>query len=320
LQRALSDAFDRIALANGYALAAIEGIPYFYRQFGYEFAIPLFDSLYTFQLDQIPLAPLSLFSFRPGQTADVPQLMAFYAQQGANLALTTERSEAMWHHYLSQPEGAPFSLRIFLILQDDQPTGYLALAPSGWVNRLNVVELTANSQEAILAALRFARAQADEGGHDSVGLQLPAGHPASEVARYMRIKEERTYGWQMKVLDPIGFLNTIAPALEERLAASVLRGLSGELSINLYRQKLVLCFEAGRAKAVAAEAEAEDDVRLPPPVATQLWLGWRSFPALDEWHKDVWAKEEVYHLLDVLFPPLSETRPAPAGAHIYLGY
>ena len=46
--------------------------------------------------------------------------------------------------------------------------------------------------------------------------------------------------------------------------------------------------------------------------AIQLWLGWKSFPALDEWHKDVWAKKEKHHLLEVLFPP--------AEAHIYLGY
>jgi hypothetical protein len=43
-----------------------------------------------------------------------------------------------------------------------------------------------------------------------------------------------------------------------------------------------------------------------------LWLGWKEFAALDDWHKDVWAREEVHPLLEALFPP--------AEAHIYLGY
>ena len=141
---------------------------------------------------------------------------------------------------------------------------------------------------------------------------MPANHPASLVARDMGIGEERTYGWQMKVLDPVRLLNVIAPALEGRLAASLLRGYGGELNLNLYRQKVGLRIEAGRVSAVPLDAEAATDVNIPPPVAIQLWLGWKSFPALDEWHKDVWAKKEKHHLLEVLFPP--------AEAHIYLGY
>jgi predicted acetyltransferase len=312
LQRALAAAFDRIALANGYALAAIEGIPYFYRQFGYEYALPLFDSRFNLALDQIPAGSLAPFAFRPAAPADIPFLMACYDQQNADLTITTERPEAMWRYSLSLPPDAVFGLRIVEILRDERALGYLALAPSGWSNRLNVVELAGDTREMILAALRFARAQAEESGHDGVGLQLPTDHLASVVARYQGIKEERTYGWQMKVLDPVRFLNTISPALDERLAASVLRGTSGELNWNLYRQKVGLRLEDGRVSAVALDLEAETEVNIPPLVATQLWLGWKSFAQLDDWHKDVWAQEEKRFLLDVLFPPVE--------AHIYLGY
>lgn len=328
LQRALSDAFDRIALANGYALAAVEGIPYFYRQFGYEFAIPLFDSLYSLRLEQITAGPLPPYAFRPAGLADVPRLAALYAQQSADLVITTHRSDEMWRYYLNRPaaeaaSGASDPLsgpRIFLMLRHDHAIGYLALSPSGWVSRLNIVELAASSRDEILAALRFTRGRAEEGGHESVGLQLPANHPASEVARHMGVKEERTYGWQMKVLDPIRFLNAVAPALEERLVTSALNGFSGELCFNLYRQKLKLCVADGKVTAVPLADDADTDVSLPPLVATQLWLGWKSFAALDDWHKDVWAEEQARHLLAVLFPQLTGTEPAQAAVHIYPGY
>ncbi|MBN1318435.1 MAG: GNAT family N-acetyltransferase, partial [Anaerolineales bacterium] len=74
LQRALSGAFDRIALANGYTLAGIEGIPYFYRQFGYEYAVPMDDGMhncrYTFVLEQIPPAENISITFRPASRSD----------------------------------------------------------------------------------------------------------------------------------------------------------------------------------------------------------------------------------------------------------
>ena len=41
LQEILNDKFDSYAKENGYDLCALAGIPYFYRQFGYQYAIEL---------------------------------------------------------------------------------------------------------------------------------------------------------------------------------------------------------------------------------------------------------------------------------------
>ena len=319
LQRALSSTFERIALANGYSLAAIEGIPFFYRQFGYEYALPLFDSRFNLTLDQVPTGSAIGFNMRPATPVDIPVLTQLYGRQNASLTISTERSEAMWRTYLEPAAGRTpagsgelAGLQVFLILQEDRLVGYLALTPSGWANRLNVTELAADADGATLAALHFARVQAMEGGYESIGLQLPARHPASHLARDLGIKEERTYGWQVKVLDPIVFLNTLAPALEGRLSESALCGHNGIIRFNLYRQQVGLKIQSGQIAAVALEAGAETDVNLPPQVAAQLWLGWKPFAALDAWHPDVRIREEKRSLLDTLFPP--------AEVHIYLGY
>jgi predicted acetyltransferase len=311
LQRALAAAFDRIALANGYTLAAIEGIPFFYRQFGYEYSLPLFDSLFNWPVSQIPRDGVAGFSFRPAELADVAILADLYREQTASLDITTERSDEMWHYLVRAPEQTLFRMQIYIQeRRDGQLVGYLGLGPSGWANRLTVFELSADRQDAILAALRFAGERARAGGHEAVGLQLPADHPACVLAHYQGIKQEHPYGWQIKVLDVVRFLDVIAPVLEERLASSLLSGIREELTWNLYRDRVALRIEDGRVTPFVPKPEAE--VGIPPPVATQLWLGWKSFAALDDWHKDVWAKDEKRLLLEVLFPP---TR-----AHIYVGY
>ena len=43
LQQRLINEFHEQVAEHGYDLCAIEGIPYFYRQFGYEYAIPLLE-------------------------------------------------------------------------------------------------------------------------------------------------------------------------------------------------------------------------------------------------------------------------------------
>ncbi len=321
LQRVLSAAFDRIALANGFTLAAIEGIPYFYRQFGYEYALPLFDARFLLRPEQIPAAESEAYSFRPAAPADVPFMMACFERQNAYLTITTERSEAMWHHYLRmQAAGLPAlaqagelsGLRLHVVQRHGEPAGYLALMPSGWANRLNVMELAVESARGVAAALGFARAQAEAADHAEVGLQLPADHPACAQARQLGIKEEGTYGWQIKILDPAGFLNAIAPALEARLAAAGMAVSNGELAFDLYRQKVGLRIESGRVSASPLAPMAETHASMPPFVATQLWLGWKPFAALDDWYKDAWARPEQHELIDILFPP--------AAAHIHLGY
>lgn len=317
LQRALSATFDRIAVANNFSLAAIEGIPYFYRQFGYDYALPLVpDSRFNLDVAQIPAGLSSDYLLRPASSADIPQLQMLYREQVADLVITTERSEAMWRHYLTLSPGPPFGMLLSLISHGERVIGYLALARSGWVNRLNVMELALDrdQEDAILAALRFARVRAEADGHPSIGLQLPAAHPASQWARALGVKEEGVYGWQMKVLDPVRFLNAIARALEGRLLGSELDGFCGDLNFELYLAKVGLRFEDGRVRALSLDPEADTDVSIPPFAATQLWLGWRSFAELDDWHKDVRADDQSRPLLDLLFPPLE------GAAHIYLGY
>jgi len=319
LQRTLSQAFDRIALANGYTLAAIEGIPYFYRQFGYDYALPLFDCRFKLSLDQIPAGPTAPFSSRPAKLEDIPLLMDYFGRHHQELAITTERSSAMWRYNIDLANSRIdlgsselSGVNPHLILREGEPIGYMGLTPSGWSKRLNLVELALDDEAALPAALTFARAQAVANKNDGLGLQLPAGHPASSYARQMGIEEEGLYGWQMKVLDPLAFLNLIAPTLEQRLARSPLAGYSGALNFNLYRHRVGLQITGGKINAVKLAAESEIDASLPPQAACQLWLGWKSWPALDDWYMDANCKEEKRELLETLFPP--------AESHIYLGY
>jgi predicted acetyltransferase len=81
LIRAQMDAIDRMLRAHGCLLSCIEGIPYFYKQFGYEYAIPL-GSCAKLGLDQVP--PLAAGQREPvtirrmNMDTDLPPVMALY--------------------------------------------------------------------------------------------------------------------------------------------------------------------------------------------------------------------------------------------------
>lgn len=311
LQRVLSDAFDRLALARGYTLAAIEGIPGFYGQFGYAYAVPL-EGGFDLAAGQIPdAAQDAAYVVRPARLTDVPDLQRLYDASIAALDLAALRDAALWTYQLSVPPTFTFYGHTSVLEVGDKVVGYLRWGDDEWSNQLKVFELAVDdgpgARERVLAALRFAADRAHADDKDGVRLRLPAQHPAVTVARYLGAVDQGHYAWQMRALDPPGFMQAIGPALEERLAASVLAGYSGTLLFDLYRSRLALRFEAGRLVEVHepdGEADHQPQVyaRMQRQQAMQLWLGWRGREALEAWYPDFSSQEAAHHLLDVLFP------------------
>jgi predicted N-acetyltransferase YhbS len=317
LQRALSDAFDRLALSRGYTLAAIEGIPGFYGQFGYEYAIPL-NQRFDLEFEQVPGEPaLDVYTFRPAEAGDVPTLQGLYDASIAPLDLAALRSADLWTHQLSVPPEITFYGVTTVIEREGRVVGYLRWNDDDWIDRLRIQELAVQAGpracDLILAALRFARERGRAADKRGLRLWLPGNHPAVTLARYLGGTDRGHYGWQMKVLDPVGFLQAVGPALEARLAGSLLAGYSGSLTFDLYRSRLALRFVGGELRQVGpVEGGLRTDAGMTLNQATQLWLGWRGREALEDWYPDCWARSEARHLLDVLFPL--------AQVHIYIPY
>jgi GNAT superfamily N-acetyltransferase len=89
--------------AEGHRVQAITGIPYFYRQFGYEYVLDLEGSRI------VPVAAIpekasdapEPFTLRLATLDDVPQLMAFYAESRGDSLLWNEAPETFWRHHIA---------------------------------------------------------------------------------------------------------------------------------------------------------------------------------------------------------------------------
>src|SRR5689334_11654746 len=78
LIRALDTRFKELLREGEFELSHIQGIPYFYRQFGYEYTLPL-EPNWELAVDRIPdVSAESPYTFRPATADDIPVLMEFY--------------------------------------------------------------------------------------------------------------------------------------------------------------------------------------------------------------------------------------------------
>ena len=335
LVRALFEMIHARGADEGHLLSAITGIPYFYRQFGYEYALDL-DGSRTAFFPSIPdrdAAQVEACRLRPAELADVDRLKAMYdAWRGASLVWHEARAE----HWVSEirlwadPRVRGSDVRVhgvdsrYWVIEtpDADVAGSIRIASRRRGRGLHVDELVfapgadvASIAPALMGALRDVGSQTpalrdDAGECDEIVLGLGANHLLYDLlGDDVATKREPPYAWLIRIPDLLAFLQHVRPALDARLESSAFATFSGVVEIDLYRQGLRIAVERGRIatiepwRAPVPEHEATA-MGCPPLTFVQLLLGHRSLSELTAIFPDVWARSDRRLLFDTLFPKL----------------
>jgi GNAT superfamily N-acetyltransferase len=321
LIRAQFEVVHRWSAQRGEKMQGITGIPYFYRQFGYEMGLALSGGRMGFavQLPRSDSGEDDAYCVRPATEADLPFITQVYAEGARRYLVTAVRDEAIWRYELTgkHPQNANrYELRL-IETRAGKPVGFLAHAPRlrGGGTNLDLVwyELSPGVpwHAVTPSVLRYLRATGAAYAEESPGefisftFRLSAEHPAYRVIPDRLPQVRDPYAWYVRVPDLPDFLHHVAPVLERRLAQSHLVGYTGELKVSFYRDGLRLAFEEGKLEAAEAWQPTFEDgggAAFPDLTFLQLLLGYRSLEELDYAFADCWAGGGANLLLDVLFP------------------
>jgi hypothetical protein len=334
LIRAIFEMVHARSAARGDLVQAITGIEYYYRQFGYEYALDL-DGRRTIQAADVPPrkeGEEELYTLRPATAEDAPYMQALYEEGRKQSLVWSEMTEADWRYYVTiwdgpvvkaqAPPQAGIALRMYTILdRSGTACGFLSVSARRRSARLGVYDLRmapgTNWQAALPSLLRglcelgrqTQTIQDDGPAFAELMLSLLRVHPAYTVLdEKLRAQVKEPYAWYLRVADVGGFVWHIAPVLETRIAESVLAEYSGEAKLQFYRSGLRLVFGAGKLLEAAPwrSGDYEDDegeLGCPPLLFAQLLFGYRSVAELKATYHDVWTKDKAAELLlDTLFP------------------
>lgn len=323
LIRAIFSLIHARSEAEGHLVQAITGIAYFYRQFGYEYAL---------DLDVNRKTPLALvprleegksepFTFRDATLADLPLLQRWYEQHRSVYAVNTPFDEQWWYDQIrTMPTTQSDAHWHILMICDTQgtPCGYVTTSKIRWSSTFKVFDLATapgvNLQTLVPPLLReLARlgptvlSPASAPPLASIAFLLEREHPLYAVmGNTLAIEQGVPYAWYVRVPHLPAFLRSIAPVLEQRLANSVLAGHSGSLWLTFYRGGLHMAFEQGKLTTIedwqSPTWKSPENGGFPPLVFLQLLFGHRSLDDLRYAFPDVWANDDVVPLLNVLFP------------------
>lgn len=304
LIRAQMKVFERKLQDEGYDLGAIEGIPYFYRQFGYEYAIPLNQGwrLIPDDIPDLPAGAVESAAIRRMTPADLPQVSALYETATRGLCLRAARDEAIWRFPEELSSGYPDRLTSHVLERDERIVGYLRIRDKP-DNGLPVREAITFTYDDSLAALRFAKGLAREQGQARIAINGTPSQPIIKTASYLGARANKPYAWQVRIPHRVPFLQRIAPVLERRLAESMLAGLTQTLHLNFYEEAVELEFARGRLVEVRSVGRSDrGEIRLPPYPAVRLLLGYHSREEISAYRPDLGVRASLQPVVDALFP------------------
>ena len=317
LIRQLNKAFEEKVAEHQLPFVAIGGIAYFYRQFGYEYAVPLGVGGGRGQL-VIPTGVIPSLTSGEQEPVTVEKVkqskfeayLECRSQRNRYLDLYRSLGQRDWDYLAGGALGEAGAIEMYLVERDGKAAGAFSLN-SGW-GRLQVCELWLDDVNTLFSVLRFARKLAEARGQP-LAIEPPSSPALRSVLEGLTGSGfPRPYAWYVRIPSIRRFLETIKHVLEQRIAASEFRGLSDTLRLGWYRQGAAIVFDQGMVVRVEGLREAEltkSHVNMPPLVVNQLLLGYRTLDELVETYPDARVEPSKKGLAQVLFPIRANLSP-----------
>lgn len=304
LIRAQIAAFHTTVQQQGFDLTIIEGIPYYYRQFGYAYATDHWasDTLPVSRIPEGNPTVLAALHLRRATVADIPTLSQLYDATMATPTLVTQRDEGRWRYLLTAAE-----MPVYLLEDSthDRVVGYVSAWGLAGNSGIRILESGFSSAEWALHFLRWCKTKTS----GQLQLSWPQSSLLVQVGRSLGSTITGADQWLLRITDPVRLLTKLAPLFAKRLAAAAWSHVTGDITINLFRQAYRLRFVMGQLVAVdplgfvdASMGADGGDLCIPPDAFVRLVTGYRTLDQLSDAWPDIVVRPGSRHLLTTLFP------------------
>jgi predicted N-acetyltransferase YhbS len=316
-ERLFASLHQRHAVA-GVPLQVIEGIPYFYRRLGYDYALANDGAPTVRPATDRPDG--SGPTVRTATVTDADALAGIDRRLADTDALVCPRNAELWRYEIAGRRPEDQARRGIAVLTNDVDVlGYLVHTPRFSSTGELTVVAAACAQPAdwprVAAAMHAhlgetgRRCEASTGRpFTAVRLLLDPDHPLARLGPPGIPKRPR--GWYARTGDPANLLTWLLPLLRDRWRTADLRWPEPTLTIDTYGRAARLEFTDGEPTAVTAVSGAvspstdpDTHAAVPPGALLQLALGHRTLPeVLDTWPDCLLRDRLTEHFLTAAFP------------------
>ena len=296
LVRALMGWAHERSSSRGHLVQVMIGIPYFYRQFGYQYAIELPHSRAVRALPPADGEHL----VRTAGAADIPAMAGLQDAAQRKYDLRMPHSPACWRWLVARDGSTQL-----IVERAGVPVATARLTPPE-DDDVVLGEIAAADPAAAYALLAYA---ASKPGADALKVTERGGSPGGDALEaWLAPPPRQAARYYVRVPDVIAVLEHLRPVLSSRLAGSTFAEDSGEVLVSFFRHHVRMDYARGvvgtarpggpmQAPAVAGGAGVA------PDQAGSLLFGQEGIAGLAERHPDVYCGPNE-ELMRVLFPPV----------------
>jgi len=315
----LYEYLDKLLNDGEYDISSVQGIPYFYRKYGYDLVIPeSYLSPIVLPIGNIPpLKPEANPAFmdivvRTAEDDDIESLMTLFQETNQKLLVSCVRSKELWQIQERLRMELSWKFETLVLEKDGVVDGYFRLIQQGdeeskdLMDALSVNESSIRSYDSMMRALYYLKEMAQE---KRIGLLKVPGNLYSNLGTIAQdYGGTRNLLWkhQLRVPDLTRFLNRIHPVLEKRLKGTLFENLTKEIFLNTYRSCHRLNFVNGLLDPIqdigSQPPNTYGELRFPPDSFIRLMLGDYSISELKKQNVDFIIKRGYETLLETLFP------------------
>jgi len=304
VQCILNDEFDKYAAEQGFDLCVLAGIPYFYRQFGYQYAVELEYST-EIELAKIPdrESGIRLEEFMNEHIMKADRLLR-KAQEG--YLVHSVRTEGVWEmqQEIGTYGGEPFQAASLYLR--DRFVGYYRYVVDKEKGSFYIKELGIDENVSVGDLAGVIKGHASGIGMTVLKTGLPHQDQVSKYLISLEAKTNRPYAWQVKTLDLTRFLTKLSLVLESRIEDSEFKGVSKDITLNFWKFAVSMKIEGGKIGSIEkVHGEKDRTIGLNPYAFIKLALGYKSRLELEEMYPDFRVRGEMGGLIDVMFPKQS---------------
>ncbi|UCE10664.1 MAG: GNAT family N-acetyltransferase [Candidatus Thorarchaeota archaeon] len=266
LFRILYRHFEEELRRGEYHLSSLQGIPHFFRQFGYDFSFPL-PQFSGFELltGQIPsLMPeedpnYMELTVRDAKKKDLDEITRLYDELGRRLLVRSGRSRDLWEMQEKLKTWRAFSFDTMVVESDDQIEGYFRTithdkdSPMTGVmgfTYLDVIESSIRNHNGVMRVLQHLKETAQKEELQAIKVPGIESSNLSKVVLDLGAEKKIPWRYQIRIPDMVYFLKAISPALERNLVNTMFERMTQDLTLNTYESCFSLKFENGRISEV----------------------------------------------------------------------
>ncbi len=325
LVRKQFEVIHALSASRGELMQGITGIPWYYRQFGYEMAMDVDGgrAIAGIDLPKLKDSDSEKYHLRSVVDDDHAFIRELYDYAGRRQPFAALRSDAEWNYEFGGRSENDFAHSKWLIIETaaGDRLGYVKYYP--WIedNAFYIVQIELKSgvgylnlmPSALHGLWKLAQVMPTYGTQKNqelktINLELGRVHPAYPALLGKKIHLHEPYGLYIRVPDIVAFLQHIQPALEKNLVGTVAEGYNGKLKLNYYRSGIQLKFNDGKLTDIsnwAPDLVEDGDAQFPGLTFLQLLCGRCQFNELKANFADCDGNDEAGVLLDCLFPPFT---------------